>query len=176
MVHTQNRYDVLQDSFSDEDTEPKQDKAEVQTSDNIHLVIDSHGNGIDPKKMYKNKDFKMTILRKGENNIKGAQSFCSSNSLPKHLIIGVGNNDLDKKKDTDMCIREMTHLLHSISRRSENCNIHVLPAFERVNQHAFSDKVYHLSSEIEKVCDNYSNCEFIKNLLISSSDQTLFLR
>ena len=41
MVHTQNRYDVLQDSFSDEDTELKQDKAEVQTSDNIHLVIDS---------------------------------------------------------------------------------------------------------------------------------------
>jgi hypothetical protein len=38
MVHTQNRYDVLQDSFSDEDTELKQDKAEVQTSDNIHLV------------------------------------------------------------------------------------------------------------------------------------------
>ena len=35
-------------------------------------VIDSHGNGIDPKKMYKNKNFKMTILRKGENNIKGA--------------------------------------------------------------------------------------------------------
>ena len=70
----------------------------------------------------------------------------------------------------------MTHLLHSISRRSENCNIHVLPAFERFNQRAFSDKIYHLSSEIEKVCDNYSNCEFINNLLISSSDQTLFLR
>jgi hypothetical protein len=73
-----------------------------------------------------------------------------------------------------MCIREMTHLLHSISRRSENCSIHVLPAFERVNQRTFNNKVYHFNTETEKVWANYSNCKFIKNPLISSSDKTLF--
>ena len=87
-------------------------------------------------------------------------------SLSKHLIIGARNNDLDKKK--------MTHLLHSISRRSENCSIHVLPAFERVNQRTFNNKVYHFNTEAEKVWANYSNCKFIKNPLISSSDKTLF--
>jgi hypothetical protein len=51
--------------------------------------MDSHGNGIDSSKMYRNQEIHMTILGSGEKNIKGAEHFCTSNKLPKHLIIGV---------------------------------------------------------------------------------------
>lgn len=94
--------------------------------------MDSHGNGIDTSKMYRNQEIQMTILGSGEKNIKGAENLCASHKLPKHLIIGVGNNDLDKTP-TNSCVAEMKRFIHSVRNKSNNCNIHILPTFERVN-------------------------------------------
>ena len=145
-VPTHNRFDTLsvhsnseENLFMEDNRELKQNTSSLEQND-IHFIMDSHGNGIDTSKMYKSKDIQLTILGPGEKNIKGAGKFCSSHRLPKHLIIGVGNNDLDQKP-TNSCVTEMKQLIHTIRSKSEDCNIHILPTFERVNQRLFNDKV-----------------------------------
>ena len=74
--------------------------------------------------MYRNQEIQMTIIGSGEKNIKGAENFYASHKLPEHLIIGVGNNDLDKKP-TNSCVAEMKRLIHSVRSKSDNCSIHI---------------------------------------------------
>ena len=88
---------------------------------------------------------------------------------PNQLIIGVGNNDLEKK-DTSTCVSEMKSLLGSILDESENSYIHVLPAFERVGKTEYNLKVSIFNSEIKEFCIHIEKCKFIENKLISSLD------
>ena len=45
----------------------------------IRFIMDSHGNGLDAKKMYRYKQTEIIILNKGEKNIKGAGKYCNAN-------------------------------------------------------------------------------------------------
>jgi len=135
--------------------------------------MDSHGNGLDPKKIYRNKDIQINVLGKGEKNIKGAISFCMSKNLPKHLILGVGNNDLDKN-ETSFCVREMTRLINFVRNKSKSCIIHILPAFDRVNKPEFNTKVQNFNNDVGNFCSQIDNCHLIENSLISSAHKALF--
>jgi hypothetical protein len=106
----------------------------VNEIEEIHIIIDSHGNGISAQKMYRNKKAKVTVLPRGEKTIAGAQKYCKYHILvpPKHLVIGVGSNDLDKKP-TNTCISEMKNLLSDLVANHIGTTVHVLPAFERVH-------------------------------------------
>ena len=90
-------------------------------------------------------------------------------SPPNQLIIGVGNNDLEKK-DTSTCASEMKSLLGSILDESENSYSHVLPAFERVGKTEYNLKASIFNSEIKELCIHTEKCKFIENKLISSLD------
>jgi hypothetical protein len=178
-VPIHNIFDILSDDtnseenlYAEDNRESKQNTENMEPND-IHFIMDFHGNGIDSSKMYRNQEIHMTILGSGEKNIKGAENFCASHKLPKHLIIGVGNNDLDKKP-TNSCVAEMKPLIYSVRSKSDNCNIHILPTFERVNQRSFNAKVRQFNKEIEKFCEQSDKCLLIENSLISSADQSLF--
>ena len=115
----------------------------------------------------------MTILCEGKQKktIKGAQNNCASHEIPKHLIIGVGSNDLQKMPT---CVTEMESSIHTVKSKSESCNIHILPAFERVNQGEYNDKVRQSNKDIGKLCQQYENCYLIENSLISSAGQSIY--
>lgn len=135
--------------------------------------MDSHGNGIDPKRIYKNKDAELIILGKGEKSINGAKNYCDSHSSPTHLVIGVGNNDLEKKP-TDTCIADIKYFILTFLQKNKDTTIHVLPAFERVNKATFNSKCADFNAEIKWFCSQNEKCEFIENKLISSLDPSLF--
>lgn len=93
---------------------------------------------------------------------------------PRHLILGIGNNDLDHK-DTTNCVSEMKLLLGFILNQHTSLEfIHVLPAFERVGKPAFNSRVSHFNDEIKNFCINTEKCKFIDNSLISSLDPSQF--
>ena len=48
----------------------------------IRFIMDSHGNGLDGKKMYRYKQTEIIILYNGEKeNIKGAEKYCNANKV-----------------------------------------------------------------------------------------------
>lgn len=44
----------------------------------IEIVMDSHGNGLDPRRMYKNQDVNVHVLGAGKKNLDGAMHYVQS--------------------------------------------------------------------------------------------------
>ncbi|VDI07899.1 Hypothetical predicted protein [Mytilus galloprovincialis] len=133
-VSTSNSFSLLADHNNNISNDEKETELKAPISNQHHceirFVMDSHGNGIDPKRIYKNKDAELIILGKGEKTINGAKNYCDSHSSPTHLVIGVGNNDLEKKP-TDTCIADIKYFILTFLQKNKDTTIHVLPAFER---------------------------------------------
>ncbi|CAG2241077.1 unnamed protein product [Mytilus edulis] len=176
-VSTSNSFSLLADHNNNisNDEEETELKAPISNQPHceIRFVMDSHGNGIDPKRIYKNKDAELIILGKGEKSINGAKNYCDSHSSPKHLVLGVGNNDLEKKS-TSTCIADIKYFISAFLEKNEDTTIHVLPAFERVNKATFNSKCADFNTEMKWFCSQNEKCEFIENKLISSLDPSLF--
>ena len=90
----------------------------------------------------------------GKKNIAGAKQFISvvASKRVNHLVFGVGSNDLSEK-ETNTCVAEMKNLT----------TVHILPAFERVGELDFNEKVMKFNKESQQFCKNESKCEFIQN-------------
>jgi len=109
-------------------------------SHNIELIIDSHGNGLQAEKIYKNKDFNVSILGPSKKNIEGAREFIESHSSPKDIVFGVGNNDL-ANKPVEKCISD--------KRQQEKMN--ALYMF------------FHALSAVKEFCESQSKVHYIRN-------------
>jgi hypothetical protein len=81
-VSIPNRFDILSDDtnseenlYTEDNRESKQNTENKEPND-IHFIMDSHGNGIDSSKMYRNQEIHMTIrvitkLPNSEQSYKG---------------------------------------------------------------------------------------------------------
>ena len=136
--------------------------------------MDSHGNGIEAKKLYKHQDVNITVLGKGLKNIKGAIQYIQNLENPQHIIIGVGSYDLsDQRNTTEEVLQGIESLTKSVDQ-SSSLHIHVLPVFERVNKPVFNKKAIELNRGLQNMCSRIENVSFVKNDTISAKNITLF--
>ena len=127
-ISTENRFSIL-DNTPENSKLPKKKSAHK-----VEIVMDSHGNGIEAKKLYKHQDVNIIVLGKGLKNIKGAIQYIQNLENPQHIIIGVGSNDLsDQRNTTEEVLQGFESLTKSVDQ-SSSLHIHVLPVFERVNK------------------------------------------
>jgi hypothetical protein len=160
-IPTKNRYELL-----DEDTShvnrstPDQPINHVPKDSNgathspvkkdlpIEIIIDSHGNGLDPKWIYKHKNLKLTILGPGKKNIKGATDHLKKVTEPKHIILGIGSNDIENKNPENI-LQEIKELIASAPK---NCVLHFLPIFQRLGDVDYNRKVQKINGNLKNVC------------------------
>ena len=166
-ISTENRFSIL-------DNTPENSKQKKKSAHKVEIVMDSHGNGIEAKKLYKHQDVNITVLGKGLKNIKGAIQYIQNLENPQHIIIGVGSNDLsDQRNTTEEVLQRIESLTKSVDQ-SSSLHIHVLPVFERVNQPVFNKKAIELNRGLQNMCSRIENVSFVKNDTISAKNISLF--
>lgn len=80
----------------------------------IEFIMDSHGHGLVPQKIYRNKKLDVTVLPQGKKNFSGVIEHLEKSETPKHFIIGVGCNDIDSRSITSATVTEnVNHILNS---------------------------------------------------------------
>ena len=97
----------------------------------VIILIDSHGNNLNEKKMYKNNYAKVMVLGAGKKNISGThEAMTSSTDIDNQteIIIAVESNDLDGK-NPDQVLYEMSQLLNKGTELYPRSCIGILPAF-----------------------------------------------
>ena len=153
----------------DRNTAPKK----INTPDrDMEIIMDYHGNGTRASKLYKNRNVKLTVLGPGKNNIQGAREFVTyitPRNTKKPIVLGIGSNGLST---ADRCISDMKDLLSHC--KEKHPSIHVLPAFERVNEGNFNGRVKLFNEEIKAFCAKDHNYEYIENRLIFSHNKSVF--
>lgn len=114
------------------------------------------------------------MLGPGRKTIHGAKEFISviTSKKVKNIVLGVGSNDLSNK-NTNTCVAEMKNLIERTAIIHKFSNIHILPTFERVGEHAFNRKVKDFNTEIEKF-KTKSGCAYIENSLIFSEKENMY--
>ena len=162
-VKTNNRFGVLEPEDTNDGNKPDTDTTRTNSSMNttkkqrqspnskfkaheIQMVFDSHGNDLIANKIYKWRDVGIHILGKDKKNISGASEYVQGMSEVKHLVIGVGSNDLASTTTTvEAAVQSMSSLLQSVPPSTV---IHVLPAFDRINEDVFNEKVQKFNTEL----------------------------
>lgn len=141
----------------------------------LEIIIDSHGNGLLASKLYRNVQTKIKVLGPGKKNIKGAGEAIlqTTNKDTRHIVLGVGSNDLSIKTTT-LCVNEMKTLIDDTKNSHTHSKIHVLPTFDRVKQSHFNRKAKEFNEEIQKYCENQSDVEFILNNDIIGTNTSIF--
>ncbi|CAG2249920.1 unnamed protein product [Mytilus edulis] len=78
----------------------------------LEIIIDSHGKGLSASKLYRNVQTKIKVLGPGKKNIKGEGEAIlqTTNKDTRHIVLGVGSNDLSIKTTT-LCVNEMKTLI-----------------------------------------------------------------
>lgn len=77
----------------------------------------------------------------------------------KHIVLGVGNNDLSSKS-VDICIQEMKQLIQISKGKG---SIHVLPCFERIGKKDYNENVHQFNHAIQNLCESQNDVFFINN-------------
>ena len=125
--------------------------------------------------MYKNVKTKLVVLGPGKKCIEGAKEFVSFivSKKTKHIVFGVGSNDL-AKKETSSCVDEMKSLIEKTKVSHDSSKIHILPAFERVDEFDFNKKVKEFNENIKHFCETDDRCMFINNSIIYGNKPQLY--
>ena len=97
---------------------------------------------------------------------------CTKSPPPKHLILGVGGNDL-MDKDPGSCAKSMEGLIQCVRQQSASTEIHILPAFERLNNSQYNAKVSRFNEKLKQLCSS-TECRFIENPVINSRSRALY--
>lgn len=87
--------------------------------------------------------------------------------------VHVGSNDLSEK-ETNTYVAEMKNLIQRTKISHKATTVHTLPAFERVGEHDFNEKVMKFNKEIQQFCKNESKCEFIKQKMIFGNNKAVY--
>ena len=156
-ISTRNRYEVLSDSRETMENSPSRESSQNLP---VEMIMDSHGNRLDPKWIYKNKSLKVTVLGNGKKNISGAVEHMKKIQTPKHLIIGVGCNDLSNENPENV-VKRFRNLVESVP---QNPFLHVLPLFKRVGETDYNRKIEDVNKRLKIMCGNrkQSNIFFVE--------------
>ena len=194
-LKTSNRFDVLNESgptnnssslmnkSSSKDTLNRSnanntrysaEKSESNKKSKLNIIIDSQGNLLDGTKMYKNMEVEISVLGPGQKNIKGARSHISQQyyTHDDHVIVAVGSNDLTNRHP-DWCINEMEYLIKDLRLQIPESNIHILPAFERLNNDPFNLDASAYNEKLKLLCAKYS-IKHIQNNSINTTNSQFF--
>ena len=181
-VKTSNRFDPLlsgtgsvnKSQIDINNPNSTRDQAERKDKPKLNIIIDSQGNLLDGTKMYKHMEVKINVLGQGQKNIKGARSHISQQYYTKqdHVIIGVGSNDLTNRHP-DWCTNEMELLIKDLRLQVPETNIHILPAFERLNNDPFNQDVNVYNEKIKLLCAKHG-IKYIQNNSINTTNTHLY--
>lgn len=141
-----------------------------QKTHDVEMVFDSHGHGLVPDKIYKWQDVGITVLEKNKKNIEGATEFIQRLDKPKHLLLGVGGNDLTTKP-VEQVIDEMNSLVCSIA---PGIQVHLLPALERVGNSEYNQKARRYNKLLATSHTNHQGNVSVIEISFSSSKPELF--
>ena len=83
----------------------------------IEIVMDSHGNGLEPRRMYKNQDVNIHVLGAGKKNLDGVMQYVQSLKSPQHVVVGVGSNDIATKSPKSI-VSQIENLVVCAQRNS----------------------------------------------------------
>ena len=181
-IETENRFDVLDEMNTDDGVIRSDDWMRVRPEQKstrkahkVEILIDSHGNGLQEKKMYRNQDIKINVLGPSSKNIKGAKEFMKTlqGNSAQHIVVGVGGNDLSMR-DSGETAEEMLQLIQSIVDHSKEAQIHILPVFERMNQPTYNTEAEKFNRELLTLPSKFSNVHVIQNDEISVKMSRLF--
>lgn len=126
----------------------------------IELIMDSHGHGLVPQKIYRNKKFDVTVLPQRKKNFSGVIEHLEKSKTPKHFIIGVGCNDINSRSITSATVKEnVNQILNSPPKGSV---MHFLPVFERMKMDDYNKRVAETNTTIKELCKQKSDSFFIE--------------
>lgn len=126
----------------------------------IEFIMDSHGHGLVPQKIYRNKKLDVTVLPQGKKNFSGVIEHLEKSKTPKHFIIGVGCNDIDSRSITSATVKEnVNQILNSPPKGSV---MHFLPVFERMKMDDYNKRVAETNTTIKELCKQKSDSFFIE--------------
>jgi hypothetical protein len=146
-IPTKNRYAVLSDpQEATENTSARESSQDLP----IEMIVDSHGNGLDPTWIYRNKSFKISVLGSGKKNINGAIEHLKKITTPKHIILGVGCNNISNETPENV-IRGFYKLIESAPQGSY---VHILPVFKRIGESDYNRKVDEVNQRLEVMCES----------------------
>ena len=153
------------------------EKSDFNPKTKLNIIIDSQGNLLDGTKMYKNMEVKINVLGQGQKNIKGARSHISQQYFTEHdhIIVGVGSNDLTNRHP-DWCINEhdeMELLIKDLRLQIPESNIHILPAFERLNNSPFNQDASTYNEKLKLLCAKHG-VKYILNDSINTTNTHFF--
>ena len=121
------------------------------------IIIDSHGNSLEKRKMYKSKRVKVEKLAKGMKNIEGAKRYIRDTteiSLGTEIVLAVGNNDLSNKSIATT-LHEFTSLIELCQDKYPESVIGIMPILPRVGNRDFNKKMKILNGKLyELEADN----------------------
>lgn len=171
LILTTNRYEALSSYIEESDINLSCETTEDAQNLPIKVIMDLHGKFLDPNWMYKNKELRKTVLGKGQKNITRAIEQIKKEKSPKHIIIGVGWDDLANKNPEDAALK----FNKLVSVKPKSSIVHILPIFERCEDRAFNLKASVTNRKQEDICEE-TGVHFIKMNTISSESPQNYTR
>ena len=127
----------------------------VQSEENPDCVLymNSHGNKLDPKKLYKHKNVKIHVLPFGKKNIDGVREKIENsqdNEIGKINVIGVADNKIKWKPEE--AAEEMCKLLNELNKKFPNKKFSVLAPIERIDDEEYNQGIQIFINEVIVKC------------------------